>query len=74
MLLAPFDTQRTVLKKITEYTSILALGILLGIQFLSRFEGIQQTSTLGILVSSILSIFGLDRHKSSHRTRFAITN
>lgn len=63
MLLAPFDSERTVLKKITEYGSIVALGILLGIQFLPQFEDIQQSSTLGILVSSILSIFGSGRHK-----------
>jgi hypothetical protein len=35
----------------------------LGIQFLPQFEDIQQSSTLGILVSSILSIFGSGRHK-----------
>ncbi|HEX9317782.1 MAG TPA: hypothetical protein VF884_02485 [Nitrososphaeraceae archaeon] len=63
MLLAPFDTERTVLKKITEYGSIVVLGILLGIQFFPRFEDIQQSSTLGILVSSILSIFGSGRQK-----------
>jgi hypothetical protein len=38
MLLAPFDSERTVLKKITEYGSIVALGILLGIQFLPSLK------------------------------------
>ncbi|MGA8842148.1 MAG: hypothetical protein WB511_01050 [Nitrososphaeraceae archaeon] len=63
MLLAPFDIERTVLKKITEYGSIIALGILLAIQFFPRLEDIQQSSTLGLLVSSILAIFGSGRHK-----------
>jgi hypothetical protein len=63
MLLAPFDTERIVLKKITEYGSIIALGILLGIQFFPRLEDIQQSSTLGLFVSSILAIFGSGRHK-----------
>jgi hypothetical protein len=63
MLLAPFDTERTVLKKITEYGSIIALGILLRIQFFHRLEDIQQSSTLGLLVSSILAIFGSGRNK-----------
>jgi hypothetical protein len=63
MLLAPFDTERIVLMKITEYGSIIALGILLGIEFFPRLENIQQSSTLGLFVSSILSIFGSGRHK-----------
>jgi hypothetical protein len=63
MLLAPFDKERTLLKKITEYGSIIALGIILAIEFLPRFEDFQQSSTLGMLVSSILSIFGSGRQK-----------
>jgi hypothetical protein len=63
MLLAPFDSDRTVLKKITEYGSIIALGILLAIQFFPILEDIQQSSTLGMMVSSILTVFGSGRHK-----------
>ena len=63
MLLAPIDKQRTLLKKITEYGSIIALGIILAIEFIPRFEDFQQSSTLGMLVSSILSIFGSGRQK-----------
>lgn len=63
MLLAPFDKERTVLKKITEYGSIIALGIILAIEFFPRFEDLQQSSTLGMLVSSILSIFGSGRQR-----------
>lgn len=51
ILLAPFDKERTLLKKIIEYG------------FLPRFEDFQQSSTLGMLVSSILSIFGSGRQK-----------
>jgi hypothetical protein len=63
MLLAPIDKQRTKLKKITEYGSIIALGIILAIEFIPRLEEVQQSSTLGMLVSSILSIFGSGRQK-----------
>jgi hypothetical protein len=63
MLLAPFDAERTVIKKITEYGSIVILGILLAIQLAPKLEDIQQSSTLGIMVSSILAVFGSGRHK-----------
>lgn len=63
MLLAPFDSDRTVLKKITEYGSIMALGVLLAIPFFPFSESIKQSSTLGMLVSSILTVFGSGRHK-----------
>jgi hypothetical protein len=63
MLLAPFDSDRTILKKITEYGSIIALGVLLAIQFFPFLEDIQQSSTLGMMVSSILTVFGSGRHK-----------
>jgi hypothetical protein len=63
MLLAPFDTDKTILKKITEYGSIIALGVLLAIQFFPISQSIQQSSTLGMLVSSILTVFGSGRHK-----------
>jgi len=63
MLLAPFNKERTLLKKIPEYGSIIALVIILAIEFFPRFEDFQQSWTLGMWVSSILSLFGSGRQK-----------
>jgi hypothetical protein len=63
MLLAPFDKERTLLKKYYRIWVDIALGIILAIEFLPRFEDFQESSTLGMLVSSILSIFGSGRQK-----------
>jgi hypothetical protein len=63
ILLAPFDKERTRLKKIIEYGAIIALGIILAIELMPRFEVFQQSSTLGMLLSSIFSVFGAGRQK-----------
>ena len=62
-LLAPFDKERTRLKKITEYGAIIALGIIMAIELIPRFELVQHSSILGMLLSSILSVFGAGRQK-----------
>lgn len=62
MLLAPFNKEKTLLKKITEYGALVGLGILLTAHFLPSLQQYQQSFTLGMIVSSILSIFGSGRH------------
>ncbi len=62
MLLAPFNKEKTLLKKITEYGALAALGILLTAHFIPSLQPFQQSFTLGMIVSSVLSIFGAGRH------------
>jgi hypothetical protein len=58
MLLAPFDSQRTLLKKMTEYGSIAALGAFFALHFVPQFAGLSSAFTAGTVLSSILSVFG----------------
>lgn len=61
MLLAPFNSEQTLLKKVTQYGSLVALGALLTAHFVPFLEPYQQSFTLGVMVSSILSVFGAGR-------------
>ncbi len=64
MLLAPFNKEKTLLKKITEYGALVSLGVLLTAHFIPSLQPLQQSFTLGMMVSSVLSIFGSGRHGS----------
>jgi len=63
MLLAPFNREMTLLKKITEYGSLVALGALLTAHFIPAFQEYGSSYTLGMMVSSVLSMFGAGRTK-----------
>jgi hypothetical protein len=65
MVLAPFSKERTVFKKITEYGSIAALGGFIALQVLPipALEGYDESSGLGMILSSILATFGGGRTK-----------
>ena len=67
MLLAPFSKEKTLFKKITEYGSIAALGAFLALQIvplpISTPEGVDSSSTLGMILSSVLAAFGGGRVK-----------
>ena len=63
MLLAPFNREMTLLKKVTEYGSLVALGALLTAHFIPAFQAYGSSYTLGMMVSSVLSTFGAGRTK-----------
>lgn len=63
MLLAPFNREMTLLKKVTEYGSLVALGALLTAHFIPAFQEYGSSYTLGMMVSSVLSMFGAGRTK-----------
>jgi hypothetical protein len=63
MLLAPFNSEKTFLKKISQYGGIVALGALFSLHFIPGFAGFGQSYTAGMMVSSILSVFGGGRQK-----------
>jgi hypothetical protein len=63
MLLAPFNQDRTTLKKITEMGSLVALGALLTAHFIPLTGQFGSSYTLGMMVSSITGIFGAGRQR-----------
>jgi hypothetical protein len=63
MLLAPFNSERTLLKKISQYGGIGALGTLFSLHFIPGFADLGQSYTTGMMLSSILSVFGGGRYK-----------
>lgn len=63
MLLAPFNREMTILKKVTEYGSLVALGALLTAHFIPVFQEFGSSYTLGMMVSSVLGLFGAGRAK-----------
>ncbi len=63
MLLAPFNSERTVLKKITEYGSLVALGAFFTMHFIPQFQEFGSSSTIGMILSSIMSLFGSGRQR-----------
>jgi hypothetical protein len=63
MLLAPFNKEMTVLKKVGEYGSLVALGALLTAHFIPMFQEYGSSYTLGMMVSSVMGLFGAGRAK-----------
>lgn len=63
MLLAPFNRDRTVLKQVAEYGSLVALGALLTVHFIPAFQEFGSSTTLGMMVSSVIGMFGSGRAK-----------
>jgi hypothetical protein len=63
MLLAPFNKESTILKKITQYGALVALGILLTAHFIPNLQEFQSSYISGIMVTSVLSLFGAGRVK-----------
>lgn len=61
MLLSPFNSERTALKKVTEYGSLAALGALFTLHFIPQFSGYGSSYTAGMMVSSVLAAFGAGR-------------
>jgi hypothetical protein len=61
MLLAPFNKEKTILKTITEYGSLVALGVLLAAHFIPVLQEYSSAYTLGMMVSSITGVFGAGR-------------
>ena len=60
---APFDKHRTVLKKVTEYGAMVALGILLTAHFIPFLQEYESSYTVSMIVTSILSMFGAGRDR-----------
>jgi hypothetical protein len=63
MLLAPFNRDRTILKQVAEYGSLVALGALLTVHFIPAFQDFGSSTTLGMMVSSVVGLFGSGRAK-----------
>jgi hypothetical protein len=63
MLLAPFNRDMTILKKVAEYGSLVALGALLTAHFIPAFQEYGSSYTLGMMVSSVMGLFGAGRGK-----------
>jgi hypothetical protein len=61
MPLAPFNKEKTILKTVTEYGSLVALGALLAAHFIPALQEFGSTYTLGIMVSSVTGVFGAGR-------------
>jgi hypothetical protein len=61
MLLAPFNRDRTLLKQVAEYGSLVALGALLTLHFIPAFQEFGSSYTLGMMVSSVIGMFGAGR-------------
>ena len=63
MLLAPFDKHRTLLKMVTEYGAMVALGTLLTAHFTPFLQEYESSYTVSMIVTSILSMFGAGRDR-----------
>ena len=63
MLLAPFNKDRTILKKVTEYGALVVLGTLLTAHFIPFLQEFQSSYTVAMMVTSVLSLFGAGRDK-----------
>lgn len=58
MLLAPVNMEKTFLKKLSQYGGIAALGVFFSLHFIPEFEELGSAYTAGMMVSSILAVFG----------------
>jgi len=63
MMLAPFNKDHTILKKVTEYGALVALGTLLTAHFIPYLQEYQSSYTVSMMVTSILSLFGAGRDR-----------
>ena len=64
MLLAPFNKEKTILKKVTQYGSLVAVGILLVASLIPQLQQYGQSFAMGTIVSSLMGIFGAGRIQS----------
>jgi hypothetical protein len=58
MLLAPVNSERTFLKKLSQYGGIAALGAFFSLHFIPEFAEMESAYTAGMMVSSIMAVFG----------------
>lgn len=63
MLLAPINSEKTFLKKLSQYGGIAALGAFFSLHFIPEFADLGSAYTAGMIVSSILAVFGGGRQK-----------
>jgi hypothetical protein len=63
MLLAPFESEKRIWKKLSQYGGIAALGALFTLHFIPGFAEMESSYTVGMMVSSILAVFGGGRQK-----------
>ena len=61
MLLAPFNKEKIILKKLTQYGSLVVVGLLLGASLLPQLQDHGQIFTMGAIISSFMSMFGSGR-------------
>ena len=61
MLLAPFNKEKIILKKFTQYGSLVMVGLLLGASLLPQLQDHGQIFTMGAIISSFMSMFGSGR-------------
>ena len=64
MLLAPFNKEKTILKKVTQYGSLIAVGILLIASLIPQLQEYGQPFAIGAVISSLMGIFGTGRIQS----------
>lgn len=58
MLLAPVNSEKTFLKKLSQYGGIIALGVFFSLHFIPEFATLGSAYTAGMMVASILTVFG----------------
>lgn len=58
MLLGPVNMEKTFLKKLSQYGGIVALGTFFSLHFIPEFADLGSAYTAGMMVSSILAVFG----------------
>lgn len=61
MLLAPFSKEKTILKKVTQYGGLVAVGSLLVASLIPQLQVYGQSFAMGAIISSLMSIFGAGR-------------
>lgn len=63
MLLAPFSSENTLMKKLAQYGGIAALGAFFTLHFIPQFAEMGSAYTAGMMLSSIMAVFGGGRTK-----------
>ena len=64
MLLTPFNKEKTILKKVTQYGSLVAVCILLIASLIPQLHEYGQPFAIGAIINSLMSIFGAGRIQS----------